>query len=359
MYISEADLSDTYTIPVTLLEIYFLFILIQLLQSMFKKSKAILELLPAPTKNTEAKFTSIVAKLETTGGYVFSSYTHESALFYFDFTQFKTFILFLSSLLPVIPIQSIKDNATLGISVIFIISCLFIAGYNIFYFPYKSRLHNITNTISYFIGFITSLISLLKVVKQDTSSALGTTAYLLVIIVPIVVTLVCPFFIKFDIRQRPVKYTLKDIAKKNRLIESQKKNKDDDDSESESDSSSTDQDFSTTDFNLINVSPVHITMGLDAHQKGYEPEVKRVWGTSDVNEKDLTDATEELFKAANELLDATSYNSLKTTLNLSTIFVSICFGWGLGAGIATWKTENSYLNCQVEDERYYLGTNII
>lgn len=356
MYISEEDLSATYTFPITILEIYFLFFLIQFLQKLFKNSKTIIEYLPAPTKNTEAKFASIVKKLKSTGGYVFSSYSHSRALFYFDFTQLKTFILFISSLLPVFPIDAVKENASKGITIIFIIACLGIAAINILYSPYRSSLHNFANTVSYGIGFLTSIIALIRVIHIETSSVLGTVAYLFVVIVPIVTTLVIPFCIKFDVRKRPVEYSLKNINKANRLIESEKRNKKNHDEYSDDDSelSSIDPDIVISDFDLLNLAPTHISTGIDLRQKNYEAEVRRVWTKADVAERDLEDATNELFKAADELLDATSYDSMKMILNVSTIVVSACFGWGLGAGVAHWKTESNFLNCMVEDDSFYI-----
>ena len=363
-YISETDLNSIYTLPITFLEIYFLFILTQLLSFLFKKSKDIIELLPAPTMDVEAKFSSIIQRLESTGGYVFSSYTHKSSLFYFDFQQVKTFILFLSSLMPIFPESPndegeyiIRDNSSLIIGVIFAISCAGIAFYNLFINPFRSKLHNSVNTISYGFGAITSIIAIVRVVSPDTQPIIGTIAYVGVIVVPIFFTIILPLFLRFDITKRPTEYKLKDINRKQNQIDQnrhKRKGRRNNDSSSESSSlndiaqEDDDRDFTEPDWNTLKIAPTHIQMGIDyKKQRHYREDVEQVWRTMEVREGDLVDATNELFAVADILLDTTSYSYLNLILDISTIWVSLCAGWGIGAGVARWKTGNDYIQCNL------------
>ena len=369
VYISEDDLTSIYAVPITLLEIYFLFILTQMLQTLFKQSRSIIELLPAPTLDVEAKFSSIIKKLISTGGYVFSSYTYKNSLFYFDFQQFKTFILFLSSLFPIFPetpkedgTMVIREKASLIIAIIFAIVCLAIAMFNLFVNPYRSRLHNVANTASYFTGFITSCIAVVRAINQDTPPIVGTLAYILVVVVPIVATLILPLFLNFDITKIPVEYKLTDIMRKQKKIDKakSKKNKkskkksEEDLSDSDSSSSAADDDpgFSLPEFDTLKLAPTYVQVGLEKGKRSYKEKISHVWKPCEIVEKDLQEATQKLFDVANELLDTTSYHALKIILNVSTIFVSFCAGWSLGAGVARWKTGNNYLKCNAD---YYPG----
>ena len=356
-YISETDLTAIYTVPITLLEIYFLFILTQLLQYLFKQSRGIIEALPAPTTNVEAKFSSVIERLKSTGGYIFSSYTHKRSLFYFDFQQFKTFVLFLSSLFPIFPASPneegriiIREKAPLIIGLIFTVVCLGIAFFNLFFDPYRSNLHNRANMVSYFTGFLTSLIAVIRVLYQDTPPIVGTIAYLAVIIVPIIATLVIPLFTKFDVAKRPTAYKLKDINKKQEQLRHRRRKRDESSetsSRSEELDSIDDLDFSIPSWDTLRIAPTHVQMGIDSKQKGYEKDVEEIWRKMEVREGDFVDATDELFNVADKLLDATSYGFLNFILDVSTMFVSFAAGWGLGGGVARWKTQNDYTQCSV------------
>ncbi|EAY03460.1 hypothetical protein TVAG_412640 [Trichomonas vaginalis G3] len=349
-YLSEFDVANSYTIPMVLIQVFFLFILIQIEFYIFKQHRTIIEFLPAPTTDLDAKFTSVVKNLHTSGGYVFESYTHKHSMFNFDFTQFKAFVLFATSVFPIFPSASVSSQAPFIITVIFTAVCALICIYNLVQNPYKSRLHNVVNTVDYLVSTITSLIACIAT-KLTINPVIGTVAYFAVFIVPFVVTFVSPFFIKFDPSMRPVKYALKDIMRKQkkfRLEKNRKKKKkgeqDFDLEDSESSSGKEDPDFTVGDFDSIAICPTYIQIGRASRAKNYEPKVRKVWTKFDLKQGDLDQATKDIFDLIDEMLDSSSFIAIDNLLGFATIYSSICLGWGVGNSIALWKTDEILYN---------------
>jgi hypothetical protein len=134
--------------------VYFLAVFLQVERYIFTQTLDILEMLPAPTQHVEAKFASLLPVLTTSAGYLFQSYHHSQALFYFTVTQVKLFVLFFASLLPIFPVQEVKNIAIYAIPWMLCAVSIIIALAQIKIIPYVSILHNIVNGVGYFIGGI-------------------------------------------------------------------------------------------------------------------------------------------------------------------------------------------------------------
>jgi len=374
-YISEDEMTKVYTIPITILQVFFLLVLTQLQKSLFERSLDIVSVLPAPTSNTETKFSSILSKIRSTGGYIFSSYRLDQAMFHFTFTQWKMFVLFFSSLFPIFPVTSLREEASWIITLIFTITCIAISIAHLFLEPYKSKLHNLLNVVSYLVGTFASFIAFWAIKQKDNNSKdsmIGDIVYFSVFAVPIFTVLVLPFFLSFDPVFKPVKYDITEIMKKDKVVSQMKPGKKrrrlsmtssgsgsimesehseshelTEEGEKERIKSLTER--SLPDFDTLKLAPIHIQQGRDAKVKEFEAKVRHVWGFHEVNQYSLECATEELFETTDMLLDTTSYNDLLSLLSISNIIVSICLGWGLGSGVCNWKslTPNTSLKCDI------------
>lgn len=210
--ITETELTDVYAIPTVLLEIYYLAVFFLLLRLIYHVILNIIDYLPSPTKMIDCKFQTLVTSLKSAGVHQFRSYRYKSSLYYFSFTQSKLFVLFLTSLITVIPIKFIKANSQRIIPWIFFLACIIIASSQISreFSPYVSRLHNIVNIVSYFVGGFASLLVGFHVCEIFTiPSFLGNLIMILIVAAPIVTALITPFFAEADRTVSATKFELK------------------------------------------------------------------------------------------------------------------------------------------------------
>lgn len=343
-YLSEFEIAKCYTIPMIFVQMLFLFIMIQVHNHLFKKHRNFIELLPAPTTDIEAKFTSVVDRIKSSGAYQFTSYSHQHSLFNFDFTQFKAFVLFAASTFPIFPAAVVQQQEAVIITIIFVIVCAGISFYMLFRTPFKSPLHNILNIADYALGTFTSVVAVVSAAKGYVSPIIGTISYFAVIIVPFVLIFTLPFFLKFDPSMRPTKYKLKDIMRKQRKIRAAKKarrNKQNRDlSESGEESSGReDPDFAITDFDTIALSPTYTQEGRNKRQKLYDSKLKKVWTKVTIVEGDFAKVTNEMFEIADNYLDVESFVSVTRFLSFATVYCALCLGYGVGAGVAFWQKD--------------------
>ncbi|KAK8845022.1 hypothetical protein M9Y10_021198 [Tritrichomonas musculus] len=384
--ITETELTSVYLIPTVLLEIFYLAVFIQLLRQIYCTSLDILTYLPAPTKVVECKFQTLLNTLTSAGIGTFNTYRFKSALYYFTFTQTKLFVLFLTSLLTVIPIPAVKANAQRIIPWIFFLTSIIISASQIFYSPYVSRLHNIVNIVSYIVSGIAALLVGFHVCEIfKLPPIVGNILMIVIIAAPIITAILVPFFVNFDKLVIPTKYDLVKLQnwdsflnkllrfrKKYDIAKQQKKDRkrgegDDDidfdqdgillqDEPSTSvsifkpkkknDAEERDHDTVISNFNLLKLAPIHVQEGLKyapgetetAKNDCTYANVTNVWDRAEhIDESDFDKATDEMLATANKLLDCISYNNLMRLLNLSIIISSACLGWGLGAGVVQWK----------------------
>jgi hypothetical protein len=374
--VNDDDLSRIYLIPINLLEVYFLAVFLQVERYIFTQILDILEMLPAPTQHVEAKFASLLSVLTTSAGYLFLSYRHSQALFYFTFTQVKLFVLFFASLLPIFPVQEVKNIAMYVIPWMFFAVSIFIALIQIKVIPYVSILHNIVNGVGYFIGGIAAMLSALAVSGNEINESLGDAFVALIFVTPIAAALIVPCFAKKDSRLKPVTYQLQDVlTAEGRLARLDAK-----ENESESQSSERSSSFELEEnpsdskrgkkkkeggvrknFLLMNYAPIHVQKGTLAANKGEMRKAKIIWKITDVDSAHVENATVEMIDLSDRVLDCLSFNSMVNLLNVSVIFVSACCGWGLGAGTAVWKKGTRgtaeaikyYLRCNMDDTGNY------
>jgi hypothetical protein len=374
--VNDDDLSRIYLIPINLLEVYFLAVFLQLERYIFTRILDILEMLPSPTQHVEAKFASLLSLLTTSAGYLFESYRHSQALFYFTFTQVKLFVLFFASLLPIFPVQEVKDIAMYVIPWMFFAVSLVIALTQFKVIPYVSILHNIVNGVGYFIGGVAAMLSALSVGGSAVNQELGDAFVVLIFVSPIAAALIVPFFAKKDSGLKPVSYELQDVYNaEGRLCRlDERENKTESGSNDESSSLELDEDPSDSkggkkdkpevvlkNFLLMNYAPIHVQKGSVAANRGEMRKAKIIWRTTDVDSTHVDNATAEMVDLSDRVLDCLSFNSMVNLLNVSVIFVSACCGWGLGAGTAVWKKGTRgtaeaikyYLRCNMDAEGNY------
>lgn len=352
--VSDIELSKTYMIPIALLETYFLVFFLQLIRNLFIASLDIVEAIPTPTLFVQAKFLTAVQTLQSTGCYIFASYRHNQALYYFTFTQIKLFVLFFASLFPIFPSPEIQQSAAQIISWMFFIASLIISLSQLLSRPYISILHNIVNGISYLVGSLAALISALKVndrTKDAIPSAVGKVFLILVFVVPVVTTLIVPFFAKLDPNDKPTKYSLPAIERRQRqLTKSLKPGLLDDDEFNEFDKIDDDDDdrphdLVIPDFSLAMFAPIHVKQGIDKKNKSIKKgRFEHIYCKVTLREEDFDQASEEMLFVTDRILDTMSVAYLDNIMTLSVIICSSCLGWGLGAGIAIWKTGD-YMKC--------------
>jgi hypothetical protein len=408
--VSDDDLSRVYLIPINLLEVYFLVVFMQIQRNIFTRVLDLVEFLPAPTRFIEAKFGSILDRLQTKAGYIFASYRHEQALFYFTFTQIKLFVLFFASLFPIFPIDEVKDQAVTIIPWMFFIASLIIATTQFFGQPYISVLHNYVNGVGYLVGGIAALIAALVVMGVSITPALGDTFYVLLFVGPIVTAVVIPFFARKNADLVPTTYHLEDVVERDKALtqsykrrmnkvfnlvgdadeeediepkrqkpekdpimaviqklrekfrkkaegeeEKEKKKKKEDGEEEEE--LSYDPEFKVIEFALASLSPIHVQKAISKRVRAMR-HARDIWASvEELKEADMVIVVKEMLDHADHLLDVASFNSLVKLLSMSMLFVSLCAGWGLGSGTALWvhgsdptvKSLDFYLRCNAEN----------
>jgi hypothetical protein len=369
--VNDDDLSRIYLIPINLLEVYFLAVFLQVERYIFTRILDILEMLPSPTQHVEAKFASLLEILTTSAGYLFQSYRHSQALFYFTFTQVKLFVLFFASLLPIFPVQEVKDIAMYVIPWMFFAVSIVIALTQIKVIPYVSILHNIVNGVGYFVGGIAAMLSALAVGGNDINQKLGNAFVILIFVSPIVSALIVPLFAKKDSRLKPVGYEPQKVLHAEERLCRLDGNENEGEDESSEVSSSLELDENPSDsklgkkekgggpvqksFLLMNYAPIHVQKGSVAANRGEMRKAKIIWRITDVDPTNVENATEEMIDLSDRVLDCLSFNSMVSLLNVSVIFVSACCGWGLGAGTAVWKKGTRATAAAI---KYYLRCNM-
>jgi hypothetical protein len=364
----------------------------------------LIEFLPGPTMFLETKFASIVSRLETSAGYIFQSFRHKQALFYFTFTQIKMFVLFFASLFPIFPVDEIKDMAIKIIPWMFFAVSLVIAMTQFFGTPYVSILHNIVNGFGYFVGGIAAMIAALAVSGSDISPKVGDTFLILIFLCQPIIALLVPLFARGDPNLMPTAYHLEDVLERDRWLtrafkkkrdkaknlvveassseseeerrkereqrkkayadavkqrekkKKERKKRREPDPSNEEELLDFDPKFSVEEFTVTKYAPIHVQKGMNKKAPGMKY-ARDVWGILPViKEADVHEATLEMFDMANKLLDAVSFNRLVLLLDISVIFVSACLGWGVGAGTALWKKSCSE-DLAISSE-YYLRCNM-
>lgn len=412
-HISETDLTDVYLIPTVLLEVFYLAIFIQLLRQIYCTTLDILTLLPGPTKNVECKFQTLIYTLNTAGVATFRSYRYKSALYSFTFTQSKLFVLFLTSLLTVIPIPILKDNCQRIIPWIYFLANVIIAASQIFSSPYVSILHNIVNLVSYIVSGITSLIvglHVCEIIKMPP--ALGNFLLVIIIIAPIATALITPFFARRDKFLVPTRFDLVEIiewdAKLNKhlrhrreralakqRLKERKEQSDDEDDEAElengmlymndeetsvsiayfnkakkKESLEREHDQLVGNFNMIKLAPIEVQEGIKytpteingeevSDNENFRDKARDIWPKINLEEENFDKSTQEMLDSSNRLIDAISFNNLMRLLNLSIIISSACLGWALSSGIVQWQRvlgpngDQYYLRCNMFDNQTY------
>lgn len=352
-YVNENDLTKIYTIPNSFLEIFFLVIFLQMIENIFSKTLKIIQALPAPSKSVEIKFASILEKIKSSGGYIFTSYNHKESMYYFNFTQIKLFILFFTSLIPIFPIPAVSEVGTFMIPIMFSIVSFVISLFSGFTRPYRSILHNIINGVSYFVGGIASFITVLAVRNVPLPEDLGNVFFWLIFIVPIFSALISPFIFKPSRGQMIIPYELRTIIRKDRqilpdppdlVLKKPFRFSETSDSNYLSIIDSEDEyqeNFVAHDFNTEILAPIHVQMGLDAKYPQFNNQVHHYYYSNDLPSTEFNEATTQLFNVVDSLLDTVSYQGLLDVLSVATIICSLCVGYGFGAGIAQWKSANS------------------
>ncbi|OHT06121.1 hypothetical protein TRFO_25986 [Tritrichomonas foetus] len=364
--VTENDLSSIYLVPVVLLEIYFLAIFLQMERQIFQNNLDIVTSLPGPTKNIECKFVSLVNILNSSGVYLFPSYRFNQALYYFNFTQIKNFVSFFASLFPVFPVPSVQEYAAKIIPWLFFIASITISFSQLFTTPYTSILHNVINGFSYFVGGIAALFAALQVgglVKLP--SAVGNVLFVLIFVTPIGTALISPLFLRADVALRPCSFNLPRLIKwDKKLLQIQKRRRNKgkrNDSSDESISMAFFDELENEDrvhdlqvgsFSLLKLAPIQIQKGIKKKVSGFSQKAADVWKCVDVIENEIDDAAKEMLEMADDLLDCQSNNAMSMILNISVIFCSLCLGWALGSGVATWKKISN------NNDEYYLRCNM-
>lgn len=353
-FVDASDVIAFYTLPTSFIEIFFLVVFLQMIEFYFHSSLKVAEAIPAPSSSVEIKYRSVLEKIQSTGTYVFGSYRHKQALFNFNFTQAKNFVLFFSLLLPIFPLDIVAKYSSTVIPILFSVVCFLISFMSIFSRPYRSILHNVVNAISYFVGGIAAAITTLSAMDYVMPTTLTTGSFVLIFITPIIVALVTPFFVKPSKGQNGIPYRLRTIIRRNRtILPDTEAFKEDDfnitDSEEMSFIDFEDEDqenFLADDFDSGIMSPCHIQLAIDMGLE-VENRVKSVCLIHDLKSTDFDDATEKMFSIVDLLLDVTSLQTLLGILTFATFFCSFCSGWGLGAGLSNWKdtTRESTLKC--------------
>lgn len=410
-HISETELTDVFLIPTVLLEIFYLAIFIQLLRQIYCTTLDILTFLPGPTKNVECKFQTLIYTLTTSGVATFRSYRYKSALYYFTFTQSKLFVLFLTSLLTVIPIDILKENSQRIIPWIYFLANIIISASQMFSSPYVSILHNIINFVSYLVSGIASLVvglHVCEIIKMP--SVLGNLLFIIIIIAPIATALITPFFARRDKFLVPTQYDLvkivdwdsklnKNLRRKRdkaralqRKREKIRSRSDDEDDGLDDDILYQDEESSVSisyfnkakkkkdqerphdqlvgRFNLIKLAPIEVQEGIKytpaevngeevSDNENFRDTAREIWPKVDIEEENFDRTKNEMLDSSNKLIDCIAYNNLMRLLNLSIIISSACLGWCLSSGIVQWQrvlgpdSEKYYLRCNAFNNGTY------
>jgi hypothetical protein len=374
-HVNNDDLSGVYLIPINLLEVYFLAIFIQGQRAIFTRLFDLLECLPAPTELLEIKFASILIQLKTSAGYIFISYKYRQALFYFSFTQIKLFVLFFASLLPIFPVEQIRDASLTLVSWMFFAVSLLIALLQVFIRPYVSILHNVVTGIGYGVGAVSALFSALAVMGKALPAALGDLFLILIVVAPIISALMVPFFARKHWHFKPIPYTLRNVLKQRDKVVAEVKlhsilpddSELDDvqepkpmqDTDDEEENHEEEEDYREV-LRLAEYYPIIVQKGMKEKWEVVKP-AAALWKETGIMASRVRKATTEMLALADRVLDCVSFNSLVTLLNVSIIFVSCCCGYGLGAATATWKKGTSetaealtiYPRCNMDDAGNY------
>ncbi|KAH0788130.1 hypothetical protein GPJ56_007961 [Histomonas meleagridis] len=377
--LSENDITSIYSLPVSLLEVYFLAVLLQILRYMFENFLEIVDALPAPTSFVECKFSTIVNLLQNGAISHFTSYKHRSALFYFTFQQIKLFALFFVSLIPLF--EGISDdekestyspgdsNGGPTVTQKIVPWLLFATSIGIsisqfFQTPYVSQLHNITNFICYTISSIFALLVAFDITLPnfDLPDEALQALFIIMFIIPFVIIFVLPFFLRKSKKLLPCDYSLPHVIKRDNFLISayQARMAGGKLSESEysdysemfeydTDEGDRPHDLQQGNFNLKKFAPIHLQLGMEKSNDIEKP-ASQLWKVMDVIENEIDDAAKEMLESGDILLDIYSMRFLYKLLNFSIIFCSLLFGWALGNGIVHWKRSlplgnDFYMNC--------------
>lgn len=387
-FISEAELTSVYLIPVIILEIFFLAVFLQLLRQIYIIEYDVVKVLPGPTKNPECKFQTLLIYLKSCGLRQFRSYRLANNLYYFSFTQSKLFVLFFASLLPIIPIKELQPYANKILPWLFFIASIIISTTSLFVSPYISVLHNYVNGISYFVCAITSAIVGLHVCEIiRVTPAIGNIIFLVLIATPFVVALITPFFATKDFMLRPIHqdsdqcYSLERIRKWDRTLLRAFKHKKECAENNEKchlDPSDYEDIYKTedfipqfsddeenpeknnpkfVDFNLLKVAPIIVQEALmkksDERTELMKTAAHQLWDRHTIHKLDFDMAASEFRTSAEMLINTIAHNGLYKLLNLSIILSSCCFGWAMSSGIVQWKrtlgpnVEEYYIRCNM------------
>ena len=352
-YLDGNTVNTVYMIPIALLEVYFLAFFLQLQRVIFTTAIDVLENFPSPTTRIETKWQSLLALFNAAPIGTFKSYTYEHSLYMLSFNQGKLFALFAISLLPIFPTTVIKNASELIVPWIFVIVSLVISFITGLLRPYRSKLHNITTTVSYLIGGITSILSGLAICGINFSATIGLICFIFIVATTPVLTIILPFFLQVPKHKQIIQYHLKNIknaekkVRKRRIMKKNKKTYVSSDSSSEKSDENEDAEYEYTLFSLRQFAPIHIERGLQSRKAGlddFKKSAREIWCKKDISNKDFQQAIEEMVSMGDKLIDASALNGLVRLLNWSTMFSSAMLGWAFGAGIAEWKV-GKYLRC--------------
>lgn len=394
--ISLYELTDSYLTPIQMQNMFYFLFFFSLFGLIYSIIIKVISNLPAPTKNIECKYQTLINSIDSKTLSMFRSHRYKSSLYFIGFLQIKLFITGLCS-------GSIINNLHHFIPFIYSATSFIIAISEIFIMPHITVLHTIVNFASYNVSGIISLLIGLHVTKIiELPSFSGNIFTVIIIVTPIITTLITPFFAKKDPLLVPTEFKLLKIQKwdkkineilkfrrersnaltKKREEQNQNENLTDDDFDKDEilfedepsisfsyfhnlqSNENREHDFLVGQFDLFKLSPILVQENIncilydkegnvDQKYSSFKQEIKSIWSKIDVIEDDFMLATNEMLKSSKKLIECICHNNIKRLFNFAFIISSILLGWCLSSGVIRWNKINGphasdyYLRCNM------------